>query len=172
MFFRPSFGRAGGARSAQFGEFDFLILSETRLYLGESKWGRSPEKLRDGVLEIRQTQTMRHKVFNFYVQAYAFGEYCSWREFTQKAQAKLLTWLDGIAKPLAPENSLLASNLQAVLKIIRQHYVSEPEIVNVPLCLHRAAPESEIPRDASGGFELVALDYSGDAEGNFVRLEL
>ena len=153
-------------------EFDFLILSETRLYLGESKWGRSPEKLRDGVLEIRQTQTMRHKVFKFYVQAYAFGEYCSWREFTQKAQAKLLTWLDGIAKPLAPQNSLLASNLQAVLGIIRQHYISEPEIVNVLLYLHRAAPEWEIPRDASSGFELVVLDYSGDAEGNFVRLEL
>ena len=32
VFFRPSFGRRGGKRSSQFGEFDFIILSEDRLY--------------------------------------------------------------------------------------------------------------------------------------------
>ena len=37
VFFRPSFGRSGGDKSPQFGEFDFIILSQNGLYLGESK---------------------------------------------------------------------------------------------------------------------------------------
>ena len=49
VFFRPSFGRRGGPKSSEFGEFDFILLSIKRVYLGESKWERSSE-LRRGEL--------------------------------------------------------------------------------------------------------------------------
>jgi len=120
VFFRPSFGRRGGDSSPQFGEFDFIILSKDRLYLGESKWDRSSEKLQDGVLELPAKQRLRHKIFKFYFEQWAFGSYSSWREFTVKARLELQS---GVAKPLAPENSLLATNLQTVLRVVKKHYV-------------------------------------------------
>jgi hypothetical protein len=128
VFFRPSFGRGGGS---QFGEFDFIILSKDRLYLGESKWDRSSEEFEDGVLELRDEQKLGHRIFKFYVEQWAFGSYSSWREFTDKAQLELQ--LHDIAKPLAPENSLLASNLRTVLGVIKEHYAATPDIRNVLL---------------------------------------
>jgi hypothetical protein len=109
VFFRPSFGHSGGDKSPQFGEFDFIILSQNGLYLGESKWDRLSEKLKDGVLELPAKQKRRHEIFKFYVEQWAFGSYSSWGEFTNKAKLKL----NGIERPLAPENSLLASNLNS-----------------------------------------------------------
>ena len=40
VYYRPSFGRRGGLKSAQFGEFDFILLSEHGIYLVESKWDK------------------------------------------------------------------------------------------------------------------------------------
>ncbi len=170
VFFRPSFGRRGGDNSPQFGEFDFIILSENRLHLGESKWARSSEKLKDGVLELRAEQKLRHRIFKFYVEQWAFGDYSSWQEFTDKAQAKLQ--LRDIAKPLAPENSLLASNLQAVLEVIKKHYTSMPSIGNVLLYLYDGTTVEQLPQEASEDFELALIDYSEDTFGHFIRIEL
>src|SRR5271157_1954335 len=63
LFFRPSFGRRGGEKSSQFGEFDFIILARDRLYLGESKWDRSPEVTDIGTIELREEQNIRHQLF-------------------------------------------------------------------------------------------------------------
>ena len=79
--FRPSFGRSGGESSSQFGEFDFILLAEQRLYLVESKWQRSSEKIHDGVLALRNEQLLRHILFKVYVEEWAFGQYANWREF-------------------------------------------------------------------------------------------
>jgi len=170
VFFRPSFGRSGGEHSPQFGEFDFIILSKIHMYLGESKWVRSSEKFQDGVLELRDEQKLRHKLFEFYVKEWAFGRYSSWREFTDKATAKLR--LSGIAKTVAPEGSLLASNLQTVLRIIKEHYGSLPDVRNVLLYLFDGATVEVLPQKASEGFELVLIDYSKDTFDNFIRIEL
>lgn len=168
VFFRPSFGRKGGDSSPQFGEFDFIILSKDRLYLGESKWIRSSEKLKGGVLELRDEQRRRHEVFQFYVEQWAFGSYSSWREFTDKARLE-----SGAAKPLAPENSLLATNLQTVLGVIKEHYTSTPDIRNMLLYLHDGATVEQLPQKASEEFDLVCIDYSkAYALGNFIRIEV
>lgn len=55
VIFRPSFGRRGGTQSAQFGEFDFILLSANSIYLGESKWDRSPEGEQGGRIELRRS---------------------------------------------------------------------------------------------------------------------
>ena len=170
VFFRPSFGRRGGDSSPQFGEFDFILLSKDRLYLGESKWIRSSEKLKGGVLELRKEQKRRHEVFQFYVEQWAFGSYSSWREFTDKARLELES---GAAKPLAPENSLLATNLQTVLGVIKEHYTSTPDIRNVLLYLYDGATVGQLPQRAGEDFDLVCIDYSKeDTLDNFIRIEV
>jgi hypothetical protein len=170
VFFRPSFGRRGGDSSSQFGEFDFILLSKDRLYLGESKWIRSSEKVKGGILELRDEQKRRHEVFKFYVKQWAFGHHSSWREFTDKARLELES---GATKPLAPENSLLATNLLTVLGVIEEHYASRPDIRDVLLYFYDGETVEQLPQKASEDFDLVCIDYSqADTLGNFIRIEV
>lgn len=167
-FFRPSFGRSGGNRSSGFGEFDFIILSSQRLYLGESKWDRSSEPITSGLLALRAEQQLRHDIFKFYVEEWAFGSYPSWRDFRLKAKSKLER--RGINKPIAPEGSLLAANLQTVLRIIREHFSALPDIRDVLLYLHRGTNLSQLPRRAGKDFEVVSIDYSESTLDNFIKM--
>ncbi|MEY4945715.1 MAG: hypothetical protein RIR22_416 [Planctomycetota bacterium] len=72
IFFRPSFGRGGKGKS-NFGEFDFILLTFKAIYLGESKWDGSSEKLKDGLLELRPEQLFRHNVFKWYMDNWTFA---------------------------------------------------------------------------------------------------
>ena len=170
VLFRPSFGRSGGENSSQFGEFDFIVLAEQRLYLGESKWQRSSEKIQDGTLALSSVQGLRHRVFRFYVEEWAFGQYADWREFETTAPSKLHQL--GITKPVAPGGSLLADNLQTVLRVIRRHYAELPEVQNVLLFLHTNADAKAIPSKAGLDFKVVALDYAEVAVDNYIALGL
>jgi hypothetical protein len=169
IFFRPSFGRSGGKSRSQFGEFDFVLLAAQNLYLGESKWQRSSEKIQDGILALRDEQLLRHTLFKFYVEEWAFGNYSSWREFESKAQPKLRQI--GIAKPIASERSLLAANLQTVLRVIKKHYADLPVVKNVLLFLHNGMSIGGIPQKAGRDFEVVPVDYSEAAFENLIRLK-
>jgi len=169
VFLRPSFGRSGSSKSSQFGEFDFIILADTRLYLGESKWTRSSEKLSQGILELRPEQLLRHRLFKFYVEHWAFGNYATWDEFRNKARTELQNL--GIEKPLAPTNSLLAENLQTVLGMIQKCYSSLPKMQNVLLYLHNGATDEPLPQGAGEDFVVVTIDYSEAAVANFVKLQ-
>ncbi len=168
VFFRPSFGRAGGERSSQFGEFDFILLAEQCIYLGESKWDRSSEKIRSGVLALRDAQLLRHEIFKFYIVEWAFGNHTNWREFADKARSKLRQ--RGIVKPIAPENSLLASNLQTVLEVMRQHYTALPIIRNMLLYFYDERENSPLPRKAGKDFVVIPVDYSEILLGNFIEI--
>jgi|SRR3990170_713773 len=164
-FFRPSFGRSGGNNSSQFGEFDFIILAEQHIYLGESKWDKSSERILNGFMDMRAEQLLRHKLFTFYVDEWAFGEYTDWGEF--ESRGKELLRQQGIDKPIAPAGSLLATNLQTVLGIIRDHYTSKPEIRNVLLYFYNGAIGGKPVKEAGNDFEVVTLDYSKDVSGNY-----
>ena len=41
VIYRPSFGRRGGLRRSEFGEFDTIIVTPEKAYLVESKWDGS-----------------------------------------------------------------------------------------------------------------------------------
>lgn len=168
VFFRPSFGRRGGANSAQFGEFDFIILSEKRLYLGESKWDRSSEN-KEGTLELRDEQKLRRAIFRRYVEAWMEGQFVTWNSFLQKTGGYLS--VQGFQKPIAPTGSLLAANLQTILTIIKNHFVSALEIKDVLLYLHDGQ-SADSPIRTSNSFELVSIDYSLDTIDNFVKVAL
>lgn len=168
VFYRSSFGRSGGENSSQFGEFDFIILAQACLYLGESKWDRSSEKVKGGVLQVHPGQQLRHQIFRFYVEQWLAGDHAGWGAFLPGAMEEAER--RGIAKPLAPEGSLLAENLQAVLRLIKSWYPTVPRMRNVLLYLHNGKSEEQLPEGAAGGFELVPLDYSEAAFGNLVRV--
>ena len=167
-FFRPSFGRSGGAKSAQFGEFDFILLAEQCVYLGESKWDRSSESIHDGVLALRGEQLLRHELFKFYIEEWAFGNHATWREFADQAKPKLQE--KGIVKPIAPEKSLLASNLRTTLDVIRRQYTALPAVRNLLLYFYDGRNNGQQPRSAGEDFAVVAVDYSEVLFGNFITI--
>ena len=166
--FRPSFGRSGGENSAQFGEFDFILFGKEQLYLGESKWHRSSENIRDGNLDLREEQKLRHKIFRFYVEEWAFGGHPPWPEFEKTAANRLRA--QGIHKPIAPGGSLLATNLQTVLSLIKQHFETRPPIRNILLYLYYGSSEYLLPKSAGQGFEIINIDCSEGITENFVVL--
>ena len=168
VFFRPSFGRSGGENSAQFGEFDFVLLSEKKIFLGESKWHRSSENISNGKLKLREEQILRHTMFKFYIEEWAFGNYANWDEFDKYAADKLKAL--GIHKPIASAQSLLASNLQVVLNVIKLQFDSCPQIKNVLLFLHDGTSSKSLPKQAGSDFQVVTIDYSESASENFVVL--
>jgi hypothetical protein len=168
IFFRPSFGRRGGSKSSQFGEFDFIILAKNKLYLGESKWDRSPELTCLNSLMIREEQVLRHRLFCFYVREWAFGQHSSWNQFVCEAATKLDQ--EQIQKLIAPTGSLLASNLIDIMGMIQRHFTMEPQVVNLLLFLHNGS-KSASPVVMPDDFCLIPIQYSGYLEGNFIRLD-
>jgi hypothetical protein len=174
VIFRPSFGRSGGEKSAQFGEFDFIILSKVSLYLGESKWDRSSEKIRNGHLSLRAEQLLRHRLFKFYVKQWFSNKPESWQVFVENASNRFKEM--DIPKPIAPVKSLLATNLQMILNIIHEHYSSNiPQIKDVLLYFHTDANLNLIPKTAGNGiemFEVIGVNYSEISVDKFIEFEL
>jgi len=168
VFFKPSFGRGGGERSSQFGEFAFILLTEQCVYLGESKWDKSSEKIVDGVLTIREEQQLRHWMFKFCVEEWVYGSYANWHEFVETAGPNLQK--KGITKPLDPVNSLLASNLRIVLGVIKQHYTSQPSVRNVVLYFYDRVVNAQLPHQAGKDFSVVTIDYKDNLHGSFVKI--
>ncbi|HNT06595.1 MAG TPA: hypothetical protein PKJ21_10515 [Anaerolineae bacterium] len=168
-FFRPSFGRRGGAGSAQFGEFDWILLTRAYLYLGESKWDKSSEKLVDRELLLRDEQLERHEAFRFYLKHRAFAFELDWSELREQGPVRLS---NGVVKPIAPEKSTLAENLCAVLEEIRTYYEGqEPLVKDILLYLYAAGAGKPAASAVNGGFTLVPLAYSSrDAGMPLVRL--
>ena len=169
-FFRPSFGRRGGKNSSQFGEFDFILLAANHIYLGESKWDNSSEKIIDGKLELRDEQLLRHKLFKFYIDEWALGTYkdTEWQKFVNEAKQKLVQ--EKIEKPIAPTNSLLAKNLQTILEFIKKRYPDVPTIENVLLYFHKNLSSDHLPNKAGNNFKVINIDYSNELTGSYIKL--
>jgi len=168
VLFRPSFGRSGGEERAEFGEFDFIVLTERAILLGESKWDGSSEVISDSALNLRPEQRNRHEIMRFYINRFAFRPYQTWNEFVA-AEASTFSEV-GLRKALAPKGSLLAENLEQVLRRIREHFRSPPAIIDVLLYLHGADARS--PSKGPDGFKLVSLDYSVDMKGNMISIDI
>lgn len=167
VFYRPSFGRRGGTHSSQFGEFDFIILSENKVYLGESKWDGSSELIH-GTIHLREEQLLRHKIFNCYLECWLKNKCSSWDDLREKLKSYFEN--EGISKPIAPVNSILASNLQTILDIIKQHFHTFPEIKNVLLYFYKT--KNNLPNNINENFKLLLVDYSDATVENLIKMEL
>ena len=115
VYFRPSFGRAGGVSSSQFGEFDAILCTKTFVYLIESKWNSGDQAI--PVVVLPEVQRTRHLIFAWlyenWVQVFGDGAVPTWEAFYQAKQADFATSFAN--RPLAPPGSLLARNLLSIL---------------------------------------------------------
>ena len=92
-----------------------------------------------------------------------------WR---QLAAEQLRTGHWPLWNPTLGAGTPLAANLQTVLGRIKKHYASLPDIRNVLLYLYDGKVGEPPFQADEEGFELVCIDYSEAASGNFVRIEM
>jgi hypothetical protein len=73
-------------------------------------------------------------------------------------------------KTIAPKNSLLARNLEAVLSELKGHNenISPNSIKNVLLFFHNS--KNKPPTKTNEGFKLIPIDYSKAIKDSFVIL--
>lgn len=117
IFYRPSFGRAGGKKTAEFGEFDAVIASLTNIYLIQSKWdnlalGKKTERA------MRRVQVLRHHIFSWYITHWK-RTYCNnWGLFVAEQEDN---FTKAFRKPIARSGTLLAKNPEFVLSMLLEH---------------------------------------------------
>lgn len=165
VFYRPSFGRAGGVASPQFGEFDSIVVADKAIYLVESKWDGSPVVL-DGKVFLEPRQILRHRVFRWIAERWPTVN-TTWAEFRAVRAEEFEVAFEN--RPLAPRVSLLARNLEYLLNRV----VSDPrkEIKDVLLFFHREA--SEPPQGViaeAGGFSLVPFPFDPLGDSSFFEM--
>ncbi|MBN8235586.1 hypothetical protein JF544_10030 [Halobacillus kuroshimensis] len=159
VIFRPSFGRRSGDKSAQFGEFDFILISRTHTYLGESKWDRSSE-LKGESLFLRDEQKRRHHILTYYIKSWFEQDFVSWENFIVYIGQE--TVINSHKIKTAPVGSRLAENLYSFLKLLKDQFNKRtPEIENILLYLYRGDDLSKTPTTINNGFNLIKVDYSG-----------
>jgi hypothetical protein len=163
VFYRPSFGRRGDVARSELGPFSFILLANHNLYLGESKWIKLSEKIEDGVLQLQPEHALRHEMFKFYIDHWAYGSYRDWEEFREQARPLADRQVPG-------KETRLASNLRTVLAVIREHYPSRPTVRDVVLYFHDGSAPEQLPLRASHDFELICVDCCGAVTGNFVKI--
>jgi len=169
IFFRPSFGRHGGLRSSEFGEFDFILITDQAVYLGESKWHRSSEEIVDGKLHLRREQIERHEIMAWYIEEWLKGDFDNWSDFFDKEGGKIRK--GELLKPLPPVGKLLSENLIKLLEEIRHRFKNRSaKIYNVLLYFYAGDEAIILPKDSNGNFTIINLDYSSDRVGNFIKM--
>ena len=166
IFYRPSFGRHSKVNSSVFGEFDAILASRKNIYLIESKWDNLTEFNKEE-LSLRKEQTLRHKIFQWYLTHWNKKYYGNWQSFINEHQTDFKIE----NKTIAPKNSLLSRNLEYILKKIHQHCesISESNIRNVLLFFYDAE-KSKFPVKTNNLFKLIPIDYSREIKGNFITI--
>ncbi len=162
-FYRPSFGRSGGQGSAEFGEFDAILASEENVYLIESKWDNHRPNTKTDLM-LRPEQTKRHEVFRWYLSNWSQKYSNDWEAFAKDKGADFVS-----GKKIAPQNSLLAMNLQQILSQLHGHCPNcsnDDHVKKVLLFFHIF--DSNPPKKTSAGFEIVPLSY--EEKSNYVNL--
>lgn len=170
VFYRPSFGRSGGEQSAEFGEFDAILVSSENIYLIESKWDNLAS-FKDSKITLRQEQKMRHRIFSWYILHWDVKYSNNWESFVKEQRDDFQKELK--ERRMAPTGSLLARNLEFILTKLQKHFrkvSSERNIKNVLLFFHNKNTSTP-PTKITKGFNLVAIDYSGEIKGNFIPLD-
>lgn len=153
VFYRPSFGRRGGVKRSEFGEFDASIITPKMVYLVESKWDGSKASFPNNVLKLNDVQIHRHQIFSWYHENWK-GE--NWKEFAQKHAREFRA---KFRKNIAGEHSLVSQNLMTVLGKTRGR-----KLINVLLFLHRKEPPK-----IETTFKVVKIKYE-PADGEYIEL--
>jgi len=175
IFLRPSFGRRGGRGRAEFGEFDAIVASAQNIYLIESKWDKSSENKIDKII-LSEVQIRRHKIFSWNLENWDAQKYSNnWGGFESDFQSNFAKKFPD--RKMAPAESCLAKDLEFVLNRLQEHCRGfsckhRKPTRNVLLYFH-GSKSAEIKKVAAGdlNFEVVNIDYSQYATGNFISLD-
>jgi hypothetical protein len=169
IFYRPSFGRSGGEKSAEFGEFDAILASSENIYLIESKWDNL-SRFNKREITIRPEQRIRHHIFSWYIMHWGKKYSNSWESFVKEQMDDFRRKFP--KKRIAPPDSLLAINLEFVLTMLQKRcgkFSSERNIRNVLLFFYNKKKSTPPPK-IGRGFNLISVDYSQEITGNFIAL--
>ena len=169
IFYRPSFGRSGGEKSAEFGEFDAILVSKENIYLIESKWDNLARFQGDEII-IKPEQELRHRIFSWYIMNWDTKYHDDWASFVNEHADDLQRIFK---KKVAPADSTLAMNLQFILTALQEHcgkISSKNNIKNVLLFFYNKK-HSKPPTRTSNDFNLLSIDYSQEINGNFIPLD-
>ena len=170
VFYRPSFGRSGEKISAQFGEFDAILISSENIYLIESKWDNFSRNRNDAIT-LEPCQELRHPILLWYILHWDEKYSKNWGSFVKEKRENFKKEFTG--RRLAPTGSLLATNLEFILTATQKHFGRVPSKQNVKNVLlffydkDKSTPPANLPK----GFSLVAIDYSKEITGNFIYLD-
>lgn len=169
IFYRPSFGRSGGSKSAEFGEFDAIVASRENIYLIESKWDNLGKYGKESLF-LEEEQVLRHEIFSWYLLHWNKKYRNDWQCFVDENKSDfkfegkpLVTQKDG-------KRNLLVMNLEFILDRLKEHcsgLSSQDNIKNVLVFFYRqniSSPPSKTERN----FKIIPVDYGKDLEGNFV----
>ena len=164
LYYRPSFGRRGGDNSAQFGEFDFILLTSESIILGESKWDASRNK-KNRILPLRKEQAERHVVLRCYLESWFETTNRNWTEVLSRTKSRLNA--QGIRKPTAPNGSRLEANLKEFLAALDNHFGCKPIVRNLLLYFYDSANGGPL-NEEEGGFDVVSLPYDPGGQARII----
>jgi hypothetical protein len=136
VVYRPSFGRSGGSESAQFGEFDAILITPLAVYLIESKWDNVSNARKDRVV-LDDVQITRHRIFAWLRRKWQERSPRNSDDFRNQVQGEFTSTFPN--RPLARSDRLLARNLVYLLQRLKDH---PGEIINVLLYFHRDRVEA------------------------------
>ena len=163
-FYRPSFGRAGGPNSPQFGEFDAILATKNGVYLIESKWDGSPCIDNDSVL-LADRQIQRHQHFRAVRGVWSHLQVPRTWDALYNAHPRINGRL------LAPTARRLANNFERILIELNAFQMNE---IDVLLYFHRVG--GQVPTgvaDEHGqhlNFTLVCMAYETINEGGLFMM--
>ncbi len=171
VYFRPSFGRAGGS---QFGEFDAILAARETIYLIEAKWNAGPKTR--GQVNLEPVQRTRHEVFQWLYENWcdevATDDDLTWAEFAAQRGAVFAAQFP--SRHLAEPKRLLARNLHAILTELAR---PRRKLVDVLLYFHPVGLAEEpkiadLPDQASGDhdFRVVTLPYTPIGTSRYFRM--
>lgn len=163
VFYRPSFGRSGGKKSAEFGEFDAIFASKKNVYLIESKWDNH-RLTNQAEFRLRPEQIERHEVFRWYLGNWNKKYLSNWKAFTKEQETSFL-----LSKKMAPTDSLLSKNLEHIISRLQKHCpncLNENNIKNVLLFFHSS--KSKAPIRNAQSFKIIPIEY--DCSSNYITL--
>ena len=170
IFFRPSFGRSSGRGSAEFGEFDAILASLENIYLIESKWDNFSKNGNDEI-KLNDEQILRHKIFLWYYMNWD-AQQSDWKFSNDQQKDFVSNFPD---RKTAPSGSLLAQNLEFVLKKLQEHCkrCEHRYPRNVLLYFYNKENSKEIKNVIAGNvkFEVINIDYSQYIQDNFIILD-
>jgi hypothetical protein len=167
IFYRPSFGRQSKEGSSIFGEFDAIVASKENVYLIESKWDNLAEITKEEYA-LRNEQTLRHRVFSWYLTHWTNEYGGKWEFFVNVNQENFDFKKEG--KVIVKGETLLARNLETVLTKLHNQCASinPDKIKNVLLYFHKTRDTP--PTKTNSQFIIIPIDYGKYIEGNFIAI--